>query len=108
VKFDVASKVEEEVKDMEPFELAPGVDMTSSGMTRTTGPVAGPSLLKRSQLYSGRSLEKMVVRGVSEKNAGEKYGRETSDEKYRVYLLKFIDFLVTREVKIKARGRMCE
>jgi len=50
----------------------------------------------------------MVVRGVSEKNAGEKYGRETLDEKYRVYLLKYIDLLVTREVTIKARGRMCE
>jgi len=37
------------------------------------------------------------------KNAGDKYGRETLDEKYRVYLLKFIDFLVTREVTINAR-----
>jgi len=108
VKFDVASKVEEEVKDMEPFELAPGVDMTSPGMTCITGPVPGPSLLKRSQSYSGRSLEKMVVHGVSEKNVGEKYGRETSNEKYRVYLLKFIDLLVTREVTIKARQQMCE
>jgi len=93
---------------MEPFELALGADMTSSGMIRTTGPVTGPSLLKRSQLYSGRSLEKMVVRGILEKNTGEKSGRETSNEKYRVYLLKFIDLLVTREVAIKARGRMCE
>jgi len=45
VKFDVASKMKEEVKDMEPFELAPGADMTSLGMTRTSSPVAGPSLL---------------------------------------------------------------
>jgi len=107
-KFDVASKVEEEVKDMEPFELAPGADITSLGMTRNTGPVASPSLLKRSQSYLGRSLEKMLVRGVSWKNVGEKYGRETSDEKYKVYLLKCIDLLATKEVTIKAKGRMCE
>jgi len=107
VKFDVASRMEEKVKDMEPFELALGADMMSSGMIRTTGPVTSPSLLKRSQLYPGRLLEKMAVRGISEKNTGEKYERETSDEKYRVYLLKFIDLLVTREVTIKARGQMC-
>jgi len=82
--------------------------MTSLGMTRTTGPVASPSLLKRSKSYSGRLLDKMVVCGDLEKNTGEKYGRETLDEKYRVYLLKFIDLLVTREVRIKARGQTCE
>lgn len=103
VKFDVApnfspplSGTREETKNTEPYELSSREAIALK---------APPSLLKRSQSYSGVSFKEMLGCTVPTDTGNSSYERSSSTEQYRVYLLKFIDLLVTREVTMKARRR---
>jgi len=52
--------------------------------------------MKRSQSYSGTTFKRMISN--SAKLLMSNQGQNSSTEKFRVYLMKFIDLLVTREV----------
>jgi len=92
VKFDVhvtpKSCGREEVKDKDLFEL-------STPLVRRSLP---PSLLRRSQSYSGMPLKKMHGNSLATDGISTRIPN-SSTEQYRVYLLKFIDLLVTREMR---------
>eukprot|EP00555_Chaetoceros_dichaeta_P015011 CAMPEP_0198257172 /NCGR_PEP_ID=MMETSP1447-20131203/6908_1 /TAXON_ID=420782 /ORGANISM="Chaetoceros dichaeta, Strain CCMP1751" /LENGTH=758 /DNA_ID=CAMNT_0043944001 /DNA_START=394 /DNA_END=2670 /DNA_ORIENTATION=+ len=99
VKFDVLippkSGGREEVKVQEPFEQS----------TPLRKKIVAPSLLRRCQSYSGTSLKKMHGITISTKNGVSTRIINSSTEQYRVYLLKFIDLLVIREVRMKVGTR---
>lgn len=104
VKFDVDVTAlvppklggRDEVKDVESFELSTPLETMS---------IARPSMMRRSQSYSGVSFKKMHGVATSREDGFLNRARNSSTEQYRVYLLKFIDLLVTREVKKKVRSR---
>lgn len=99
VKFDVIvppkSDGREEVKVQESFEQS----------TPLLEKIVAPSLLRRCQSYSGMSLKKMHGITISRENGISTRIINSSTEQYRVYLLKFIDLLVTREVTMKVGTR---
>jgi len=81
----------EEVKDRGPFDISP----CAKGLR--------PTMLKRSQSYSGFTFRKMLGYTVSTENGTPSTSRNPTSEQYRVYLQKFIDLLVTREITMKTR-----
>lgn len=98
VKFDIEPNYVQprlddcgEVKDIEPSDITPHE-------------LSRPSMLKRSQSYSGLSFQKVLGYTVSTENGKQRTSRNTTSEQYRVYLLKFIDLFVTREVTMKTRS----
>jgi len=106
VQFDVRTQFilpqsdgRKEAKNKESLELSSTIGITGEAMALQ----ASPSLLKKSQSYSGRSCKKSIGNTISTENSTFSRARNPSTEKYRAYLLKFINLLVTREVTIKVR-----
>lgn len=103
VQFDVGTQFvppqsdgREELKNKESFELSSTINIVCE---------APLPLLKKSQSYSGMSCKKRTVNAISTGNSTFRRARSTPPEAYRVYLLKFINLLVTREVTMKAIRR---